>query len=61
MEFFVEESHAADLLQQIKARDGAESALYKESALPGTSKKDLASRKQLTAAGNVNAKAVSHR
>ena len=51
MEFFVEATHAAELLQLLKTREGAESGMFKECNLPGTSKKDMASRKLLSSAG----------
>lgn len=60
MEFFVEETHANELLLQLKTRDGAESGLYKECNLPGTTKKDIAFHKLLPSAGKIKEKAVTH-
>jgi hypothetical protein len=60
MEFFVEETHAAELLSQLKARDGAEAGLYKECNLPVALKKDMASRKLLSSGMKITEKAVTH-
>ncbi len=60
MEFFVEETHATELLFQLKTRDGAESGLYKECSMPGATKKDMLSHKFLSSAGNKKERAVSH-
>ncbi|MEP7371903.1 MAG: hypothetical protein ABI675_00855 [Chitinophagaceae bacterium] len=60
MEFFVEESHAAELLSQLKTRESAESGLYKECNMPGTSKKDIASRKLLSSGKKITEKAAIH-
>ena len=60
MEFFVQETHASELLRQLKTRDGAESGLYKECTLPGVPKKDIASRKLLSSGMKTTEKAVSH-
>ena len=60
MEFFVEETHATELLHQLRTREGAESGLYKECNLAGVSKKEPASRKELSPGVTIKTKAAIH-
>jgi len=59
MEYYVEETHAVDLLRQLKARDGVEAGLYKECSLPVALKKNIMSDKLFSTGMKVAEKGVS--